>query len=89
MPPMPSYQSLPNNAFLPDPFLLMNGTRITTRAEWNCRRAEIAALAQEFEYGYKPNTPYSATTGSRSGNTLNVTVNDTLRMFRCPTASVT
>lgn len=76
LPPMPSYQSLPNNAFLPDPFLLMNGTRITTRAEWTCRRAEISALAQEFEYGAKPNTPYSATTGARSGNTLNVTVND-------------
>ena len=37
---------------------------------------EIATLAQEFEYGYKPNPPYSATTGSRSGNTLTVTVND-------------
>jgi hypothetical protein len=49
---------------------------MTTRAEWACRRQEIATLAQEFEYGYKPNTPYSATTGSRSGNTLNVTVND-------------
>jgi len=76
LPPMPSYQSLPNNSFLPDPFMLMSGTRITTKAEWTCRRAEIAALAQEFEYGYKPNTPYSATTGARSGNTLNVTVND-------------
>lgn len=76
VPPMPSFQSLPNNSFLPDPFMFMNGTRMTTRAEWACRRQEIATLAQEFEYGYKPNTPYSATTGSRSGNTLNVTVND-------------
>jgi hypothetical protein len=54
----------------------MNGSRVTTKAEWVCRRAEIATLAQEFEYGYKPNTPYSATTGSRSGNTLTVTVTD-------------
>jgi hypothetical protein len=76
VPPMPSYQSLPNNAFFPDPFLFMNGTRMTTRAEWSCRRQEIATLAQEFEYGYKPNPPTSATTGSRSGNTLTVTVND-------------
>ncbi len=76
VPPMPSFQSLPNNSFLPDPFMFMNGTRMTTRAEWACRRQEIATLAQEFEYGYKPNTQYSATTGSRSGNTLNVTVND-------------
>jgi hypothetical protein len=76
MPPIPSFASLPTNSFLPDPFTFMNGSRVTTKAEWTCRRAEIATLAQEFEYGYKPNTPYSATTGSRSGNTLTVTVTD-------------
>src|SRR5215470_15484548 len=76
IPPMPSFASLPTNSFLPDPFTFLNGTRVTTKAEWACRRAEIATLAQEFEYGYKPNTPYSATTGSFSGNTLTVTVND-------------
>jgi len=54
----------------------MNGARVTKKAEWTCRRAEIAALAQEFEYGYKPNTPFSATTGSFSGNTLTVIVTD-------------
>src|SRR5215510_5109808 len=75
-PPIPSFASLPTNSFLPDPFTFMNGARVTTRAEWACRRAEIATLAQEFEYGYKPNTPYSATTGALSGNTLTVTVTD-------------
>jgi Viral BACON domain len=76
IPPLPSFASLTANPFFPDPFTFMNGTRMSTRAEWACRRAEIAALAQEFEYGAKPNTPASATTGSRSGNTLTVTVND-------------
>ncbi|HEV7606766.1 MAG TPA: BACON domain-containing carbohydrate-binding protein, partial [Steroidobacteraceae bacterium] len=76
VPPMPTYASLPSNAFFPDPFTFMNGNRMTTKAEWTCRRAEIAAEAQEFEYGAKPNTPASATTGSRTGNTLVVTVND-------------
>jgi (4-O-methyl)-D-glucuronate---lignin esterase len=76
LPPMPSYASLPNNAAFPDPFKFMNGTRMTTKAEWACRRAEIAAQAQEFEYGYKPTPPTSATTGSRSGNTLTVNVSD-------------
>jgi hypothetical protein len=76
LPPIPSFASLPTNSFLPDPFTFMNGAQVTTKAEWACRRAEIATLAQEFEYGYKPNTPYSATTGSRSGNTLTVTVTD-------------
>ena len=76
IPPMPSFASLPTNSFLPDPFTFMNGARVTTKAQWTCRRAEIATLAQEFEYGYKPNTPFSATTGLRTGNTLTVTVND-------------
>jgi (4-O-methyl)-D-glucuronate---lignin esterase len=75
-PSIPSLASLPTNSFLPDPFTFMNGARVTTRAQWACRRAEIATLAQEFEYGYKPNTPYSATIGSFSGNTITVTVND-------------
>ncbi|HKX32370.1 MAG TPA: BACON domain-containing carbohydrate-binding protein [Blastocatellia bacterium] len=76
VPSIPSFASLPNNPFLPDPFTFIDGSRVTTRAEWNCRRAEIAALAQEFEYGTKPNTPSSATTASRNGNTLTVTVTD-------------
>ena len=76
VPPMPPASSLTQNPFLPDPFTFMKGTRMTTRAEWNCRRAEIAALTQEFEFGQKPNTPSSAVTGSRSGNTVAVVVND-------------
>jgi hypothetical protein len=78
VPPMPTYSSLPTNSYLPDPFRFMNGARMTTKAAWTCRRAEIAALAQEFEYGYKQDTPYSATTGdfNSSLNSLTVTVTD-------------
>lgn len=74
--PTPTFASLPTNAFLPDPFAFFNGPRVNTQADWTCRRAEIAALAQQFEYGDKPNTPSSAVTSSVSGNTLAVTVND-------------
>ena len=76
IPTMPSFSSLPSNAYLPDPFTFMNGTRMTTKAQWDCRRAEIATLIQEFESGYKPCTPYSATTATYSGSTLTVTVTD-------------
>lgn len=76
IPPMPSYSSLRSDTLLPDPFTFMDGSRMTDIDLWPSRRAEIAALAQEFEYGYKPNTPDSATTGSISGNTLTVTVTD-------------
>jgi hypothetical protein len=73
---MPSYASLPNNPKLPDPFEFMNGKRMTRKKDWKNRRAEIAALAQEFEYGYKPATPKSATTGAFSANTITVNVTD-------------
>ncbi len=73
-PVMPSSASLTTNSHLPDPFTFMNGSRVTSKTDWTCRRAEIADLAQEFEYGHEPCTPYSATTGSISGNTITVTV---------------
>jgi len=86
IPAMPSFSSLTSDTCLPDPFKFMDGTEMTSTGQWKCRRAEIAALAQEFIYGYKHNTPYSATTGSFSGNTLKVTVvdsGDTIS-FNCP-----
>jgi hypothetical protein len=86
IPAMPSYSSLTSDTTLPDPFKFMDGTEMTRLNQWPCRRAEIAALAQEFEYGYKSYTPYSATTGSMSGNTLTVTVTDSGKTisFSCP-----
>jgi hypothetical protein len=77
VPPMPSFSSLPDNPYLPDPFRFLSGSRVTTKDQWICRRAEIAALVQEFELGYMQDTPYSATTGSFNGtNSITVTVND-------------
>ena len=76
IPPMPSYSSLTSDTLLPDPFTFTDGSRMTNMDLWPRRSAEIAALAQEFEYGYKQSTPYSATTGSFSSNSITVTVND-------------
>lgn len=84
-PAMPSYANLTANAYLPDPFTFMDGTRMSSKADWKCRRAEIATMAQEYQYGYKPGTPYSATTGSTSGNSIivNVTDNGKTISFTC------
>jgi hypothetical protein len=86
IPELPSFSSLTDNPYLPDPFTFLDGSRMTTKDEWTCRRTEIVAMAQEFEYGVKPCTPYSATTGSFSGNTLTVTVtnNGKTISFDCP-----
>lgn len=58
---------------LPDPFTFLNGTAVTTAAEFTCRQAEISALFQRFELGQLPPRPESVV-GTLSGNTLTVQV---------------
>jgi hypothetical protein len=74
-PPLPAYDALPSVATLPDPFLMSSGNPITKRAEWRCRRAEIAAMVQNYELGTKPPPP-NTLTAAFSGSTLTVSVTD-------------
>ncbi|WP_245736631.1 cellulose-binding domain-containing protein [Micromonospora pattaloongensis] len=68
--------SLTANSRLPDPFTRLNGTRISSRSDWRCRRAEIRELAERYVYGDKPAKPASVTgTVSSSGITVNVSHN--------------
>ncbi|MGR6922969.1 glucuronyl esterase domain-containing protein [[Actinomadura] parvosata] len=76
VPALPDAGSLPAVSRLPDPFTRLNGTRITTRADWRCRRQEIKKLAEKFVYGDKPAKPAGVTgTVSRTGITVNVSHN--------------
>ncbi|MDQ1286938.1 MAG: hypothetical protein QG622_503 [Actinomycetota bacterium] len=66
--------SVPSNAKLPDPFTKLDGKRITSAADWRCRRAEIKKLAEKYVYGEKPAKPANVSgTVSRTGITVNVT----------------
>ncbi|MBP2330185.1 hypothetical protein JOF56_010570 [Kibdelosporangium banguiense] len=68
--------SLPANSKLPDPFKKLDGTRISAKSDWRCRRAEIKKLAERYVYGEKPRKPATVTgTVSRTGVTVNVTDN--------------
>ena len=49
-----------------------DGSRISTMAEWRCRRNEIKKDLEEYEIGPKPEPP--TVEASISGNNLNVTV---------------
>ncbi|GAB7047011.1 glucuronyl esterase domain-containing protein [Catenuloplanes indicus] len=61
------------NSRLPDPFTRIDGTRVTSRSDWRCRRAEIKDQAERYVYGEKPARPTSVTgTVSRTGITVTV-----------------
>src|SRR5690606_8510320 len=74
--PMPSNESLMSNPKLPDPFVRMDGTRITDKSEWMCRREEILQQLSHFVWGDKPVPPDGATTGTVSTSSISVSVTD-------------
>jgi hypothetical protein len=74
IPTLPAMSALTSNAKLPDPFMMMAGTRITSKSEWQCRRAEIAAQLINYETGPKDPRPPGEVTGSFAGNKLTVNV---------------
>jgi len=39
---------------LPDPFIKMDGTKISKRSDWHCRRQEILKQAEKYIYGERP-----------------------------------
>lgn len=63
------------NPKLPDPFEKLDGTRMSTKAEWRCRREEIRKMAEKYAYGTKPDKPQSVT-GTVSKSSISVTVMD-------------
>jgi len=60
------------NKKLPDPFAMHDGTRISTKAAWACRRNEIKKDLEKYEIGPKPEPPMVA--ASVSGGKLSVKV---------------
>ena len=64
-----------NNAKLPDPFMGLDGKRISSKAEWKCRREEIGAMFEKLMFGTKPRNPEKVE-GSYSGGKLTIKVTD-------------
>ncbi|MEU8242260.1 hypothetical protein AB0C07_28750 [Actinoplanes missouriensis] len=48
---LPDAGALPSIAKLPDPFRRLDGTRISSAADWRCQRNETRRLAEKFVYG--------------------------------------
>ena len=88
--PFPTWQQLPLQSSLPDPFLPLQYTtpgdaadvvagrgegRVRTPEEWyQCRQPEILRMLQEYQYGYYPDHSEETVQATRSGNTLSITV---------------
>jgi dienelactone hydrolase len=53
----PSVDQLPVIEQLPDPFLMLDGSRVKTREDWARRREELKALILYYEYGHMPPAP--------------------------------
>ncbi|WP_437780167.1 glucuronyl esterase domain-containing protein [Sorangium sp. So ce1097] len=69
---LPEASALPRISKLPDPFTKLDGTSVSTRAEWRCRRQEIRKQAEKYVYGEKP-TP-DVVTGAVTENKVSVHV---------------
>jgi hypothetical protein len=73
-PPLPPFNRLPMVKSLPDPFEWTDGSgRITSRADWRCRRAEIGAEIQYYGIGRKPPPP-DTLEAYFSDDTLRITI---------------
>lgn len=73
---LPGYNELTADNKLPDPFMKLDGTRITSRSEWACRREELYQQALHYLYGEKPVPSEGSVTGSVSTSKIEVKVND-------------
>lgn len=72
----PGYNELEANNKLPDPFMKLDGTRMTSKSEWACRREELYQQALHYLYGEKPVPSEGSVTGSVSTSKIEVKVND-------------
>jgi len=71
---LPEYAALTADGKLPDPFKKLDGTRITTKAEWACRRAELVKQLAKYIYGEKPIPPKESVSGTVSASMITVKV---------------
>lgn len=88
LPELPAAEDLTYfNEKLPDPFTFLDGTKVTTKAQWDCRRREILAIAEKYLYAPVPPAPDSVT-GTVNGGaiSIDVTVGGTTANF---TANIT
>src|SRR5207244_3943019 len=54
-PDFPDPDKLPSHPGLPDPLVMLDGTKVTTKEQWEKkRRPELKALFEHYMYGVRP-----------------------------------
>ena len=71
---MPAVSALAANNKLPDPFKKADGTAITSKKDWRCRRKEILEQAFTYIYGKKPKPEAADVSGTVSNSSISVSV---------------
>lgn len=73
VPTLPEGKSLTNKiSKLPDPFPKIDGTKISKRSEWRCRRQEILEQAKKYVFGDRP--AFDVVSGSVTNSKISVHV---------------
>jgi hypothetical protein len=62
-----------NDAKLPDPFTFQDGTKVATKADWQCKQQEYLAAMEQYELGDFPPPP-DKVEASMSGTGISVKV---------------
>ncbi len=58
----PPPDALPSHPGLPDPLVMLDGTKVTSKEQWEAkRRPELRALFEHYMYGRTPPTPAAVT----------------------------
>ncbi len=63
-----------DNKKLPNPFAMHDGTVISSKSQWECRRAEVKADLEKYEIGPKQDPGATTVSATFSGGTLSVKV---------------
>ncbi|HEU4583829.1 MAG TPA: hypothetical protein VFS67_36480 [Polyangiaceae bacterium] len=66
--------AMSKNDALPSPFAMHDGTVISSKADWECRRNEIKKDIEQFEIGAKPDPAQTTVAATYDGANLNVVV---------------
>jgi len=72
----PAYSALTADGKLPDPFKMLDGTRITNKSQWACRREELLKQLFNYIYGDKPIPAKGSVSGTVSSTMISVKVNE-------------